>query len=212
MQREEWVRIDDKYIQYCTYKVSCYVLTILENKLWTRTIEMSFTCVVASVHISMVVAHSIQVIQIVIRVSSQAIWPSPRRPMGRQTPAALASLNNMRCHVHTHQWKPHHVLHLHPPIPLLKQVSIWGTSPIYNLHPLHAFTSLENNSDSDRKITQTRITARVQKEICTMDWIQCAVKLKLPYTKKSNLVLEMFKTCSTEDLYSNHSFKVDTRD
>lgn len=37
----------------------------------------SATCVVASMHIPVVVAHSIQVIQVVIWVSSQAIWPSP---------------------------------------------------------------------------------------------------------------------------------------
>lgn len=47
------------------------------------TIVCSITCVVAAVHIPMMVAHSIQVIQIVIRVPSQAIWPSPWWPMGR---------------------------------------------------------------------------------------------------------------------------------
>lgn len=77
------------------------------------------TGVVASVHVAMMVANSIQVVQVVIGVSSQAIRPSPWRPVGGQTPAALASFDHMWRHVHLHQRESDHVLHLYPPIPLL---------------------------------------------------------------------------------------------
>ena len=77
------------------------------------------TCVVATVHVAVMIAHGVEVIQVVVGVASQAVGPSPRRPVGRQAPAALASLDHMGRHVHAQQGEPHHVLHFHPAVALL---------------------------------------------------------------------------------------------
>lgn len=75
-QREEWVKMDDQYITYSLFYNP-------DNITFEFIVDIIHTCVVASVHVPVVVAHSVQVIQVVIWISSQAIWPSPWRPMGR---------------------------------------------------------------------------------------------------------------------------------
>lgn len=71
------------------------------------------TCVVPPLHGAVMIAHSIQVIDVVLRVPPESVGPSPWRPMGWQTPAALASLNHVRCHVQASQRELHHVLKFH---------------------------------------------------------------------------------------------------
>lgn len=90
----------------------------LESRQVTNTL-VTLTGVVASVHVAVVVAHGVQVVQEVIRVPAQAVGPPPRRPVGGQAPAALAPLDHVRRHVHAHQREAHHVLHLHPEVALL---------------------------------------------------------------------------------------------
>lgn len=68
------------------------------------------TCVVPPLHGAVMVAHRIQVVDVVLRVPPESVGPSPRRPMGWQTPAALAPLNHVRCHVQASQWELDHVL------------------------------------------------------------------------------------------------------
>lgn len=69
----------------------------------------------------MVIAHSIQVIDVVLRVPPESIGPPPRGPMGWQTPAALASLNHMRSHVQASQGELDHVLKFHTPVSFLSK-------------------------------------------------------------------------------------------
>ena len=71
------------------------------------------TCVVPPLHGAMMTAHGIQVIDVVLRVSPESVGPSPWRPVGRQTPAALASLNHARCHVQASQRELDRVLKFH---------------------------------------------------------------------------------------------------
>lgn len=86
----------------------------------TRPLTLQ-TCVVPPLHGAMVIAHSIQVIDVVLRVPPESIGPSPRGPMGWQTPAALAPLNHMRCHVQASQGELDHVLKFHAPVSFLLQ-------------------------------------------------------------------------------------------
>lgn len=79
------------------------------------------TCVVPPLHGAMMIAHSIQVIDVVLRVPPESIGPSPRGPMRWQAPAALASLNHMRCHVQASQRELDHVLKFHAPVSFLLQ-------------------------------------------------------------------------------------------
>lgn len=81
---------------------------------------MIFTCVMSTLHGTMVVTHSVKIIEIVLWITTHPVWPSPWRPVRRETPAALASLYHVRSHVHTSEWEFDHVLHLHPAIPILK--------------------------------------------------------------------------------------------
>lgn len=39
------------------------------------------TCVVAAVHVSVVITHSIQVVEVVVWISPQSVRPSPRGPV-----------------------------------------------------------------------------------------------------------------------------------
>lgn len=72
----------------------------LERSVSTDTQPLALqTCVVPPLHGAMMIAHSIQVIDVVLRVPPESIGPSPWGPMRWQAPAALASLNHMRCHV-----------------------------------------------------------------------------------------------------------------
>lgn len=41
--------------------------------------------------------------------------------MGWQAPTALASFHHMGCHVHAYEGELHHVLHLHPSVPVLSE-------------------------------------------------------------------------------------------
>lgn len=86
----------------------------------TRPLALQ-TCVVPPLHGAMMIAHSIQVIDVVLRVPPESIGPSPRRPMGWQAPAALTSLNHMRCHVQASQGELDHVLKFHTPVSFLLQ-------------------------------------------------------------------------------------------
>lgn len=79
------------------------------------------TCVVPPVHGAAVVAHSIQVIDAVLGVTPQPVGPSPRGPVGRQAPAALAPLDHVRRHVQAGQGERDHVLEFHTPVPLLSR-------------------------------------------------------------------------------------------
>lgn len=79
------------------------------------------TCVVPPLHGAMMIAHSIQVIDVVLRVPPKSVGPSPWRPMRWQTPAALASLNHMRCHVQASQGELDHILKFHTPVSILLQ-------------------------------------------------------------------------------------------
>ena len=82
-----------------------------------------FTCVVPSMHVAMMIADSIQIIKIVFWITAKAIRSSPWGPVGGEAPAALTPLYHVRGHVHAKQWEPHHVLHLHPPISLLQNIT-----------------------------------------------------------------------------------------
>ena len=79
------------------------------------------TCVVPPLHGAMMTAHGIQVIDVVLRVSPESVGPSPWRPVGRQTPAALASLNHARCHVQASQRELDRVLKFHTLVSFLLQ-------------------------------------------------------------------------------------------
>lgn len=82
-------------------------------------LSSSVTCVVPPLHGAMVVAHCIQVVDEVLRVSAQAVGAPPGGPVGGQTPAALASLDHVRGHVKASQGKADHVLKLHAPVSFL---------------------------------------------------------------------------------------------
>lgn len=69
----------------------------------------------------MMIAHGIQVIDVVLRVPPESVGPSPRRPVGWQTPAALASLNHVRGHVQASQRELDHVLKFHTLVSFLLQ-------------------------------------------------------------------------------------------
>lgn len=86
----------------------------------TRPLALQ-TCVVPPLHGAMMIAHGIQVIDVVLRVPPESIRSSPWRPMGWQTPAALASLNHMRRHVQASQGELDHVLKFHTPVSFLSQ-------------------------------------------------------------------------------------------
>lgn len=79
------------------------------------------TCVVPPLHGAMVIAHRIQVIDVVLGVPPESIGPSPRGPVRRQTPAALASLNHVRRHVQASQRELDHVLKFHTFVSFLLQ-------------------------------------------------------------------------------------------
>ena len=73
----------------------------------------------SALHIAVVIAHGVQVVQVVLGVAAHAVGSSPRRPVRGEAPAALAPLDHVGRHVHPHQGEPHHVLHLHPPVAVL---------------------------------------------------------------------------------------------
>lgn len=83
----------------------------------------SVTCVVSSLHGAVMVAHCVEVVEVVLWVTAHPIGSSPRRPVGGETPAALAPLHHMGRHVHARQWELHHVLQLHPAISILQHTS-----------------------------------------------------------------------------------------
>lgn len=93
----------------------------------------SVTCVVSSLHGPMMVTHCIQVIQVVLRVAAHPIRSSPRRPVGRETPAALAPLHHVGRHVHACERELHHVLQLHSSIAVLNTVYFLRYLMISNL-------------------------------------------------------------------------------
>lgn len=69
------------------------------------------------------VAHCVQVIEVVLGVAAHPIGSSPWRPVGGETPAALAPLHHVGRHVHACEWELHHVLQLHPAISILEHTS-----------------------------------------------------------------------------------------
>lgn len=102
------------------------------------------TCVVPPLHGAVMVAHGVQVVQVVLRVPAHAVGPSPRRPVGRETPAALAPLHHVWRHVHACERELHHVLHLHAPISILTDTNVnnnFKQLPVLNAsqHRVHIF-------------------------------------------------------------------------
>lgn len=77
-------------------------------------------------HGPVVVAHCVQVVQVVLGVTTHAIGPPPWGPVGGETPAALTPLHHVWCHVHACERELHHVLHLHAPIRILRQGHIYA--------------------------------------------------------------------------------------
>ena len=88
----------------------------------------SLTCVMSSLHGPMVVTHRIQVVKVVLGITSHTIRPPPWWPVGGETPAALTPLHHVGCHVHAGEWELHHVLHLHSSIPILHVYSLTACS------------------------------------------------------------------------------------
>lgn len=79
----------------------------------------SVTCVVSSLHGAVMVAHRVQVVEVVLGVTAHPVRSSPWRPVRGETPAALAPLHHVRRHVHPHERELYHVLQLHPAISIL---------------------------------------------------------------------------------------------
>lgn len=90
---------------------------------WMKTTDFSVTCVVSSLHGAMMVAHCVQVVEVVFGVAAQPIRSSPWGPVGGETPAALAPLHHVGRHVHARKWELDHVLQLHPAVSILEHTS-----------------------------------------------------------------------------------------
>lgn len=88
---------------------------------WTK--GLYYTCVMSSVHVAVMITNRIQVIKVVVWVTAKSVRSSPGWPMGGQAPATLTSLHHMGRHIHANQRKSHHVLHLHPPVTFLEEIS-----------------------------------------------------------------------------------------
>lgn len=73
----------------------------------------------SALHGPVMVAHCVQVVKVVLRVTAHPVRPSPWRPVGGEAPAALAPLHHVGRHVHACERELHHVLHFHSPVSVL---------------------------------------------------------------------------------------------
>lgn len=130
---------------------------------------MIFTCVMSTLHGTVVVTHSVKIIEIVLWITTHPVWPSPWRPVRRETPAALASLYHVRSHVHTSEWEFDHVLHLHPAIPILKdgtklsQTRIMFTTSIFTCVDFYLSKAFQMQYEDVRQSPQTELNAALLK-------------------------------------------------